>query len=43
VAREQNYSSRIVLGSIGMTEAERFMRAGTQLIVYESVRQQSAG
>ncbi len=40
VAREQNFASRTVLGSIGMVEVERFTRDGILLIVYQSVRQQ---
>ena len=38
VAREQNFASRTVLGSIGMVEVERFTRDGILLIVYQSVR-----
>jgi RimJ/RimL family protein N-acetyltransferase len=38
VARENNYASRTVLGSIGMTECDSFMRDGWQMLVYESVR-----
>jgi RimJ/RimL family protein N-acetyltransferase len=43
VAREDNFASRTVLGSIGMTEAERFTRDGILLFVYQSVRRYSAG
>ena len=42
VAREDNFASRIVLGSIGMVEAERFVRDGIDRIVYESVRRRNA-
>ena len=38
VAREENYGSRIVLGSIGMTQSGRFLRNGTVLLVYQSFR-----
>ena len=38
VAREENYGSRIVLGSIGMTQTGRFIRDGTLLLIYQSVR-----
>jgi RimJ/RimL family protein N-acetyltransferase len=37
VARESNFGSRIVLGSIGMREAETFQQHGYQMILYESV------
>jgi len=43
VTREQNFASRMVLGSIGMVEVERFTREGTSLLVYQSVRRQSVG
>jgi len=36
VAREDNYSSRMVIGAIGMTEMDRFMRDGVPLLVYQS-------
>lgn len=36
VAREDNFASRIVLGSIGMTVCERFERAGVPMLTYES-------
>ncbi|OYV44254.1 MAG: GNAT family N-acetyltransferase [Acidocella sp. 20-57-95] len=39
VAREENFSSRTVLGAIGMAEADRFMRHGILLLIYQSVRQ----
>ncbi len=38
VAREDNFASRTVLGSIGMSDVESFIRDGNSLIVYESVR-----
>lgn len=41
VAREENLSSRTVLGAIGMVETERFIRDMTSLIVYNSVRQRT--
>ncbi len=41
IAREENFGSRIVLGSIGMIEIGRFSRDGTLLLVYQSVRQQT--
>ncbi|OYV39862.1 MAG: GNAT family N-acetyltransferase [Rhodospirillales bacterium 20-64-7] len=43
VAREDNFASRIVLGAIGMWEAERFNRDGVTLLVYNSVRHRNAG
>ncbi len=36
VARETNTASRLVLGGIGMTEAETFMQAGHRMVLYES-------
>lgn len=36
VAREDNFASRVLLGSIGMTVVERFQRAGVPMLVYES-------
>jgi RimJ/RimL family protein N-acetyltransferase len=36
VAREDNYSSRMVIGAIGMTETGHFMRDGVPLLVYQS-------
>jgi RimJ/RimL family protein N-acetyltransferase len=36
VARESNFSSRTVLGAIGMTPHERFVRNGHQMILFES-------
>lgn len=38
VAAEDNIASRTVLGSIGMTQVERFERDGIFCIVYQSVR-----
>jgi RimJ/RimL family protein N-acetyltransferase len=38
VARETNFASRTVLGSIGMTEADRFRQGGFTMLVYESRR-----
>jgi RimJ/RimL family protein N-acetyltransferase len=38
VARESNFGSRTVLGSIGMREAETFERGGYQMVLYDSVR-----
>jgi RimJ/RimL family protein N-acetyltransferase len=43
VAREENFASRMVLGAVGMAEAERFFRDGVSLLVYHSVRSQNAG
>ncbi|HEX2940382.1 MAG TPA: GNAT family N-acetyltransferase [Rhodopila sp.] len=37
VARESNFASRTVLGSIGMREAERFGQGGYAMLLYESV------
>jgi RimJ/RimL family protein N-acetyltransferase len=36
-ARESNFGSRIVLGGIGMREAETFEQRGYTMILYESV------
>ena len=38
VARDSNYASRLVLGSIGMQECDSFERDGHTMAVYESVR-----
>lgn len=38
VAREDNVGSRQVLGGIGMTIADSFLRDGDRMLVYESVR-----
>jgi RimJ/RimL family protein N-acetyltransferase len=37
VARADNFGSRMVLGSIGMTECDAFIRDGHVMLVYESV------
>ncbi|MDE2514924.1 MAG: GNAT family N-acetyltransferase [Rhodospirillales bacterium] len=39
VAREDNFASRMVLGSIGMVAVERFLRHGHVMLTYESVTQ----
>ena len=38
VAREENFASRMVLGSIGMVQCERFLRQGHAMLTYESIR-----
>ncbi len=38
VAREDNVASRTVLGGIGMTERERFVRDGREMVLYDSRR-----
>ncbi len=38
VARDSNFASRLVLGSIGMQECGGFERDGQAMVVYESVR-----
>lgn len=38
VAREDNFSSRMVIGAIGMTEMDRFIRDGVPRLVYQSNR-----
>lgn len=38
VAREDNRTSRLVLGGIGMSVRSRFERDGHRMLVYESVR-----
>jgi RimJ/RimL family protein N-acetyltransferase len=38
VARDDNFGSRMVLGSIGMTECDAFLRDGHVMLVYESRR-----
>ena len=38
VARESNFASRMVLGSIGMVECESFTQQGYAMVLYESVR-----
>lgn len=42
VAKEDNLSSRTVLGAIGMRACDGFVRDGATLIVFESVRDQLA-
>jgi RimJ/RimL family protein N-acetyltransferase len=37
VARGDNFGSRMVLGSIGMTECDAFIREGHIMVVYESL------
>lgn len=39
VARETNFASRTVLGSIGMVPVEFFVRDGQRMVLFESVRQ----
>jgi len=39
VARMSNYSSREVLGGIGMRECDRFERDGHMMLVFESIAQ----
>jgi RimJ/RimL family protein N-acetyltransferase len=36
VAREDNFASRMVLGGVGMIEADAFLRDGDIMVVYES-------
>jgi RimJ/RimL family protein N-acetyltransferase len=43
VAREDNFSSRQVLGAIGMAPFAEFLRNGNLLLVYQSIRRPSAG
>lgn len=43
VARESNFASRTVLGSIGMRQVERFGQAGYTMLLYESVLYQQPG
>jgi RimJ/RimL family protein N-acetyltransferase len=38
VAREDNVASRTVLGGIGMTEREQFVRDGLTMVLYDSRR-----
>jgi RimJ/RimL family protein N-acetyltransferase len=38
VAREANYASRTVLGSIGMVPCETFVQHGHPMVLFESVR-----
>ena len=37
VAREQNFSSRMVLGGIGMVECGSFIQSGYRMVIHESV------
>jgi RimJ/RimL family protein N-acetyltransferase len=37
VAREHNFSSRMVLGGIGMVECDGFIQSGYRMVVYESI------
>jgi len=37
VARESNFASRMVLGSIGMTECDSFVQQGHPMVMYQSV------
>ena len=41
VARSDNFGSRMVLGSIGMTECDAFLRDGHIMLVYESLAAQA--
>ncbi len=43
VAREANFASRTVLGSIGMVPCEEFDQGGHAMVLFESVRVFSAG
>jgi RimJ/RimL family protein N-acetyltransferase len=43
VARADNFGSRMVLGSIGMTESDAFMRDGHIMVVYESLVDSAVG
>jgi RimJ/RimL family protein N-acetyltransferase len=36
VAREENFASRMVIGAIGMSEVDRFVRDGVVCLVYQS-------
>ena len=38
VAREDNYASREVLSSIGMSQADMFTREGDVILIYHSIR-----
>ena len=42
VAKEDNFSSRTVLGAIGMRPCDKFVRDGVTLLVFESVWPQPA-
>jgi RimJ/RimL family protein N-acetyltransferase len=37
VARENNFASRTVLGSIGMIQCDSFVQHGARMVIYESV------
>jgi RimJ/RimL family protein N-acetyltransferase len=41
VVREDNFASRMVLGAVGMSPREAFLRDGVDLLVYVSVRDQN--
>jgi RimJ/RimL family protein N-acetyltransferase len=41
VVREDNFASRMVLGAVGMSAWEAFLRDGVDLLVYVSVRDQN--
>lgn len=43
VAKESNFSSRLVLGAIGMQECDAFDRHGDPVLVYESLRARAFG
>ena len=43
VAREDNVSSRLVLGAIGMRERGRYMRDGNEMVLFESLQAQPWG
>lgn len=38
VAREDNFASRTILGTVGMTEVGRFERLDVLLLIYQSIR-----
>jgi RimJ/RimL family protein N-acetyltransferase len=42
VARESNFGSRIVLGGIGMWQAETFVQFGYTMVVYESINRRGS-
>ncbi len=41
VAREDNIASRMILGAIGMTQTDSFVRDGILRLVYHSIRDQA--
>lgn len=43
VAREENFASRAVLGSVGMSQIGEFNRDGNLLFIYQSVRSRKPG